>query len=127
MSSFVEDKDRKVIPGWRDSLTTATKGELDSLGSLNQTPLSDRDFFAEKLNAWKTSKGLSQAAELVASAIVLKREDEAIEAAKAILQAKSKSSPAVIGLAELVTNPTKQPSNIVDFLMRAGDNFPYDC
>ena len=48
MTTFVEDIDRKVVPGWRDSLTTAAIGELDSLETPTQVKLSSRNFFWKK-------------------------------------------------------------------------------
>ena len=104
MTTFVEDIDRKVVPGWRDSLTTAAIGELDSLETPTQVKLSSRNFFLEKLAEWKTHKTFSRAAELVSLAIVLKREDEVVEAAETILQAREKSSLIIRSLAKLIVN-----------------------
>ena len=112
MTTFVEDIDRKVVPGWRDSLTTAAIGELDSLESPTQMKLSSRDFFSEKLAEWKTHKTFSRAAELVSSAIVLKREDEAVEAAETILQAREKSSLTIRSLAKLIVPSSEELNEI---------------
>ena len=104
--------DRKVVPGWRDSLTTAAIGELDSLETPTQVKLSSRNFFLEKLAEWKTHKTFSRAAELVSLAIVLKREDEVVEAAETILQAREKSSLIIRSLAKLIVPSSEELNEI---------------
>lgn len=94
MALLLEDKDRKVIPQWRDFTTAAALGELDSLQSISQTPVSQGDFFREKLEDWKTNKTVAFATDLVGAAYVLHRGDEAAEAISFVLSPDS-GAPAI--------------------------------
>ena len=81
MSTFVEDKQRKVIPRWRDVRTASRMGELGSIARGAERPLPDDVSFAEKLQLWQTEPSIAAAADLVGAALVYGREREAVDAA----------------------------------------------
>lgn len=116
LSSFVEDKDRKIIPRWRDFREAWARRELEPLHPVQRRPVEDTHF-REKLRDWQTYRTLPFATELVGAAIVLQRESEAREAADFILSARPQPSLAVQVLARRVVAPedTDQPAgNHVD-------------
>lgn len=107
MSLFVSDKDRRVIPRWRNFRTTADTGELDGVRVAPQM-LEDGGFFGEKIRAWEEAKSVETAAELVAAALVLGRGGEAAEAARLILSSTSDATPAVQSLARTLLRPGRE-------------------
>ena len=84
LSGFVEEKDRKIIPRWRSFSRTASRGELDSLGTQESKTIPD-EIFEGKLREWEHKRILPFASEVVASAIVLGREKGGCLAANFIL------------------------------------------
>jgi tetratricopeptide (TPR) repeat protein len=98
MSLFAGEKERRVIPRWRDFRATAATGELDGVPIAPRT-LDDGGFFAEKVSAWAAAKSIEAAAELVAAATVLGREADARDAAHFLLEAGSAATSAVRALA----------------------------
>lgn len=102
MSIPVDDKDRRVIPRWRQSSVTATTGELSR--PRTPAPFSDEELasFDEKQRAWRGERDIGSAAELVAVAFVLGREREAIEAAHFLANPESSATPDVRRIARRV-------------------------
>lgn len=79
---LIEDKDRKVIPRWRDSRTSAALGEMDSLSVRDDKPESPEALVAQKVREWKTHRSVSFASDVVATALSVGLEDaDADEAA----------------------------------------------
>jgi tetratricopeptide (TPR) repeat protein len=85
VSIVAQDQDRRVIPRWRDLLTTISIGELDPLGVATAPSAPAGDFLASKLADWQGNKTTFYATDLVAAAFVLGRGSEAEEAAHFIL------------------------------------------
>jgi tetratricopeptide (TPR) repeat protein len=114
MSLAVEKKDRRVVPRWRDFRTTVETGELD--GGEQQavsTVIKDGGYFQDKLLAWRDAPSIENAADLVASALVLGRHTEAADAAQFLLRPDSTATPAVKVVAELVAGPADRAGRIV--------------
>ena len=86
MSFPIDNRERHIIPRWRDSGTTAALGELDSLGVSAQQSLFDQALFDEKVQEWTENHGISFAGDLLATAIsVGSSHPEVMEAADYIL------------------------------------------
>lgn len=81
---WFKDKDRFVIPRWRDFSTTLRLGELKSLSNEIKA-ISGEKFLAEKVNDFEKHRTVTYAADLVATAYVLKKFDDAKDAAEFLL------------------------------------------
>lgn len=109
MATILEDKDRKVIPRWRDFHTTAIIGELNSFGPQAITlRVPEGDFLAPKLYGWETYRTIGYASDLVSSAFLLGRGKEAIEAAKFILAHEDGASETARSIANLIIHPPSE-------------------
>ncbi len=102
MSSFVEEKDRKIIPRWRSFSRTVARGELDSLGKSPSKSIVLDETFQEKILEWEERRLLPFASEVVAGGIVLGREAEAAEAAHFIISLGDDAPSAVRKVAEQI-------------------------
>ena len=99
-----------MIPRWRDARTTGALGELDPATQMGTRSLEGGgDFFDEKIEIWNHEHGLGFANDLVASALVLGRFEEADEAAKFILSKKDQASSATYAIAARVLDFEKLP------------------
>lgn len=111
MTVFLDNSNRKVIPRWRDSRITIHLGELDSPTTVSAGALPEKDFLI-KLADWHEHKSFRYAADLVSSAVVLGRHEEAKEAARYIL-GENKFSAAMAQLARVVLDDS-HPLNPFD-------------
>lgn len=102
MSAGLKIEERHMIPRWRDARTTGALGELDPATQGKAKNLGGNDFFDEKIIVWNQQHGLGFAADLVGSALVLGRFEEADEAAKFIVAKKDKGSAAMFAVAARV-------------------------
>lgn len=107
MTLGVRDDNRRVIPRWRDTITTARLGELGSLDKLGQPSNLDEPDFEASLQDWSKGKSLGLAYEIVAGGLVLNRQAEAIAAANLLLQSDS-ASPLSKSLATMVLEQARQ-------------------
>jgi tetratricopeptide (TPR) repeat protein len=101
MATVLEDKERNIIPRWRDFRTTVTLGELEPAGLPRVSPIKT-DFLRAKLADWKRHRSVSFAADAVGSALVLRRGEEAIDAAKFLLSENSTAPRLAKELAEQI-------------------------
>ena len=101
MSFLAAERDRRVVPRWRNSGTTAASGELASLVGARQ-PLGGEHHFDEKVLDWEERPTLATAAELVAAAVVMSHEPEARRAAEFLLAHEGSVTEQVRQLAEHV-------------------------
>lgn len=92
MTTFLEDKNRNVIPRWRDYRTTAALGELDSLNSESTLGHKGGEHLRSKIRSWEHNRSLSYAADLMGAALVLGNHVEAREAASYLLSPASGAS-----------------------------------
>jgi len=105
--SSILDKDRNVIPRWRDFHTTVAIGEISSSEDFqSQWDVDETDSLIPKLWAWQTYKSVPFAADLVASAFVLGRYAEADEAARFILEQQNNVTDSLRGVAYKLLNPS---------------------
>ena len=109
MSAASKDVDRHMIPRWRDARTTGALGELDSATEADARILGGDDLFEEKVDTWNQQHGLGFAGDLVGSALVLGRFEEADEAAKFILSKKDEASTAMYAIAARLLEFEKPP------------------
>lgn len=110
MSLGIRDEERRIIPRWRDSATTSALGELGQPTPAPQPIVAAADF-EQKALAWERERTASSAAELVAAALVLGRERDAIEAAQFLIHREATVTTAVRDVAQAV-------------LLRAGEITP---
>jgi tetratricopeptide (TPR) repeat protein len=109
---FNEDKDRRVVPRWRDSLTTVATGELAPLTS-RRGQVSRLQFLDSKLEDWREHRTVSFAADLVGAAVVLNRESEVKDAAEFLLSNSSDTSIAALRLAKRILQVPHEETTIV--------------
>ena len=103
------DKDRNVIPRWRDFKTTVTLGELNSAADFqSEWATVESDFFQNKLLAWQVHKSIPFAADVVSAGFVLRQYAEAKEAAKFLLQQSDGVSDVLRQLADHILNPSDE-------------------
>ena len=106
MATILDDKTRNVIPRWRDFNTTVAIGELKSSREIILPVNHPRgDFLAAKLKDWKNNKTIAFAAEVVGTAFVLGRQNEAIEVAKFIVKQDEGVSESLRTISERILNP----------------------
>lgn len=115
MISSLPDKNRNVIPRWRAFKVAAALDELRSSLTRQRSTgwLMPSHAFERNLRAWRNSKSLSNAAELVLSSVVSGRGDEVADAAAYLLNEKISAVPALKTLARRIqsnsTNDSETP------------------
>lgn len=117
MTTILDDRTRNIIPRWRDYRTTLSLGELGPVG----TPVGEdeegnkesKDYLENKLIDWRAHRSASFAADLVSSALVLGRHEEASDAAKFLLSKNSGATTIVRELAHQVLSEDRE------YLLRA--------
>ena len=103
MSISPVDLERRIVPRWRDIRTTARLGELQPIGPASAPALSDsQGALTDKLAVWKAEHSTGAAAELVATAAILNRDEEARDAAEFLLRPDSDAGDVVKRLAAKV-------------------------
>jgi tetratricopeptide (TPR) repeat protein len=106
VGAYIEDKNRKIIPRWRQSRLTTELGELVSFVKRRAGP-SPQSALLEKIEEWRRKQTLPLAAEVVGAAIVLGREHEAEEAARFIITAGTEAPLPVRELAAVIIEPKR--------------------
>jgi tetratricopeptide (TPR) repeat protein len=106
---FIDDTNRKIIPRWRDFITTAALGELASeeRRDENSKNLYRVQSFETICGAWIDNKTLWHALDLVSAALVDEEtaRPEVREAAAFITQNAADCPPAGLAVARRVLNP----------------------
>jgi tetratricopeptide (TPR) repeat protein len=87
-------KKRDIVPRWRPAARVAAAGELAMPGKPAKDPRIP-DELRERLEAWRNSNDVVAAAELVETAIVEGREQEAERAARSLMRGESGATPLV--------------------------------
>src|SRR2546426_392783 len=105
MSLFLPEKDRRVVPRWRDFRTTAQTGELEREQFGSPFVIEPGKYFEEKLIAWQQERSVETAAEVVTSALVLGRRTDTVEAARFLAEPGNSPTSAVRAIAEQVLSP----------------------
>lgn len=106
MAAFVLDKNRKVIPRWRQSTLTVGLHELDSLLPRASRRILDPTTLEEKVRDWQANNTVAFAAEVAAAALVLGVPERARDAARFILSSECSPTAALRHLAQHVLSPT---------------------
>lgn len=102
MTSMTPDNKRRPLPRWRSASQAAACGELRSADEpVQATAISARDF-EELLAAWKTDRNVENAADLVATGLVLGRIREAEDAARFLSREDADAAPLVRQMANQV-------------------------
>jgi tetratricopeptide (TPR) repeat protein len=106
MGSFLEDKERNVIPRLRSFATTLALGELDAFGPKNQdwVDSEQNEALESRIRAWKQHRSTSFAADLVSAAFVVGNQDAATEAAEFLLADGSDAPNASKAIARSLLN-----------------------
>ena len=125
MTIYIEDKDRKLIPRWRDSLKTMILGELEPIGKIKPKQIPNHEFHNKKLKDWQENPTLDFAIDLVSSAYIIGFENDAIDAAKFILEKKSEISDSVIKIANKILNKNNENLHILDESLMVSKNDLY--
>src|SRR5439155_16681610 len=112
MSLFLPESDRRVVPRWRDFRATLLTGELDRQESGNAFVVEPGKYFEEKVAAWAEDHSVETAADLVASALVLGRHSEALDAARFLVEPGNSPTSAVRAIAEQVLLPEDQVGRV---------------
>lgn len=94
MSFFFHDKNRRVLPRWRDSRLTAELGELGSLKREKAPIRIDKSFLDKAASDWRTSPSEVSAFEIVSAAIVAEHRKIAEDAAFFILSRGTENTAA---------------------------------
>jgi tetratricopeptide (TPR) repeat protein len=101
---FLEEKDRKTIPRWRDSQTTVSLGELDSIRPAKKAPPS-YDTLRELVQEWKLNRTPWHASDLMGAALVLGKNEQAVEAAEFVCEHRSDCPAATHAIALRILDP----------------------
>ncbi|MBB4383258.1 hypothetical protein [Bradyrhizobium sp. SBR1B] len=94
MTAQAFPKKRDVVPRWRPAARVAASGELAMPGKPAQDARIPEELKA-RLEAWRRGNDVIAAAELVETAIVEGREQEAERAARSLLRQESEATPLV--------------------------------
>ena len=86
MSSIVEDRNRNVVPRWRSLSATIQLGELNGKQAANLATRGADEWHQERLQTWLDRKDWIAASDFVGGAITIGRREEAVDAARHILQ-----------------------------------------
>jgi tetratricopeptide (TPR) repeat protein len=108
VGTFLEDKDRHVIPRLRSFKTTLALGELDpaELRDAGSKPIEGADSsLRSKIRDWNEHGTISFASDLVSAAFVLRQPDRAKDAAEFLLSQKSAVPKAAVEIAARILQP----------------------
>ncbi len=90
MSGIYEDNNRQVIPRWYPFSTANILGDLEPISSTDLHPKSDLKILDKKLLQWQSKKRISDAIDLVGTALILREysKPDLINTAETILKRK---------------------------------------
>jgi hypothetical protein len=98
----LENKNRNVVPRWRDSAITSQTLELASVTTSKRSYFFDDSAFRLRVEEWGREHSLVTAAELLNAAIVVNKSAEAQEAAKYLLLTKRQIPETLANMARRV-------------------------
>lgn len=104
MANLFEQKERRVIPNWRDFYSTWKLGELDYPGNKIEPPIERNLSIDDYLSAWEKGKSISIAGDLLSAAYVNGFIDnaEVRNVARFLLKNKKKSTTSLNEFARLI-------------------------
>ncbi len=97
-----QDKDRRIIPRWRQSVVTARLGELDGPASAAPIPQLEMHYFEEALRAWVHEPTLENAGDLISAALVVGRSSSEVSDAAHFVASHDSVARSAASLARLV-------------------------
>ena len=111
------DKNRNVIPRWRDFKQTIQLGELNPIAnqSKGQKEVLNPFFHQNKIYDWNAEKSVKNAIELLNSSIILDDRENSLKAA-AFLQTSALSTKPLKDVAEQILYPTEQDNTYEQLL-----------
>lgn len=117
MASFLEDKNRRVIPNWRSFNKTSHLGELDSFNNSFKIAREDLSIL-DYIESWQRNKELIYASDLLSAALVNNLVDniEVRNAANFILKNQANATLSQIKLATRILESKKEINFTNDFL-----------
>lgn len=104
---FLELKDRKIIPRWRNVQTTAALGELDFPPAARPTVFEFHSL-AQRIQDFNLHPTPWVASDLASAAFVVGRPEQAAQAAKFIVENQRICPPASVALARRILDPTSE-------------------
>ena len=115
MSTAIENIDRTIIPRWRESVITASTGELGTFLAIapSDVPTSFKEL-EERITDWRRNETFGVAADLVSTAFVLGVADirEVVEAALFVLESETYAPKPVLDLALYITEGESEAASI---------------
>lgn len=104
---FLEKTNRRIVPRWRDFLTTCTLGELDHLSGRVAHIQPSADVPTETRVSWLSNKSLWHALDLISAAYTVGRvsDPDVLEAARFIRERENACPQAGLELARRILDP----------------------
>jgi tetratricopeptide (TPR) repeat protein len=109
MAAFLEDKNRNVVPRWRDFRSTVELGEL-SASILSGHRIEETFDLSSVLGDWHKNKTVSFAGDLISAAIVSGNLTIAREASEFVVNLADNVSSSLRSMAQRMLNPDFNPS-----------------
>lgn len=106
MTAFTPDNERRPVPRWHSAAQASRSGELCSTQSSKAQPHIESHHFDQLLKMWKVDSSIENAADLVATALVLGRSGEVRDAAEFLDRPDSDVVPLVRELAHRALGAT---------------------
>lgn len=106
---FLDQRDRRIVPRWRDHQTTLALGELSDSKSFSRASGSDSEALARRASEWRHTPTIWHAADLLSSAFVLGVADQFSDAVNFIRGNRNLAPRPLIELADKIANPPKEP------------------
>lgn len=123
MAFPLDNSERRVIPRWRDSRTTAALGELDSAGQEPSAPVDDT-LVAQKALEWADNHSVSFASDLLATALSSGLQPTAGYEAAEFLLASKDASPAAKVIARRFLGLTQPKTDLLELYPDTNGTLP---
>ena len=101
MGQFLENKNRKIVPRWRNFTLAAKLGELSSDKLLNDDSVSPPSL-EKKIQEWKMNPSPSYATDALSSGFVLNQYDRVIDIANSVLSKSNLFHKSIINIAKII-------------------------
>jgi tetratricopeptide (TPR) repeat protein len=107
---LAENHNRKVIPRWRDFVTTVALGELSSTSSKEVSPNIELEpLVSQKYQDWRSAKTVWHAADLLSCAVVAGKAASFRDVAEFLVGERPNAPRTLIDLAERILRPNVVP------------------
>jgi tetratricopeptide (TPR) repeat protein len=109
---FLEERNRRVLPRWRDFETTLRLGELNNLKPRDPVSTEDSGTVAQRALEWQHNPTIWHAADLLNSAFVIGDDERCKEAVEFILHNRALAPLALVNLAEQCVQPGSHADSV---------------